>query len=162
MAKRVKFSEEGAKRIIAATRAYERGNRDQSPIEFRTPGDDLSIRVGRTTAEWPKGGTHEVQLGYIESCDDEDPSEKTVEAINLWHPVAAGVRVLIAQALNGCWYLIEAESCGDILATGCCAPAISGEDVSKIPGYDATKTQVIGHEEGCLRWITTYTCPAEG
>lgn len=54
----VKFTEGAARRIVAATRAYERGSRDQPPIRFRqTGGDggDGNIRYGRISETWTKG-----------------------------------------------------------------------------------------------------------
>lgn len=162
MERRVKFSEEGARRIIAATRAYERGNRDQPPVRFRTVSDDSAgIKLARTTQKWPKGSTQELDLIYEESCDEEGGGSDapTVEAHNKSFDVAAGALVIIGLASNGCWYLIEASDDQDEgSGSGCNGVSVGGQDLTELEGYDDTKTQVLGHESGCLRWIDTTEC----
>lgn len=162
MARGVKFGEGAARRIIAATRAYERGNRDQPPVKFRPGGDDgEDVRVGRTVAQWVKGETQEIPV--FSSCDIEEgygSGGETIEAHNEAFDVNGGRLVWIALADNGCWYMVQAESCvgdGD-QPTGCHCPGIGGEDLTRLPGYDGSKTQVLGHESGCLKWITTTDC----
>ena len=163
MERRVKFSEEGARRIIAATRAYERGNRDQSPVKFRTVGDDgTPIKIGKTVAQWIKGETQEVELVFSESCDEEGSGSggASLLAHNLSFDVNGGRIVKLALAENGCWYLLQAESCtgGGDGSGGCHCPGIGGEDLTMLPDYDPGETQVLGHENGCLKWITTTSC----
>lgn len=151
MARRVTLTEDTARRMAAATRAYERGNRDQSPIRFRQVSDDGDpLVIGRTTAQWTKGTTQELTVVYALSCDDEaSPDAGTVQAHNKSHTVSDDVLVLVARAANGCWYLVGAES-------SCIG--IGGEDLTSIPGYDAEKTQILGHQTGCLKWIDTFSC----
>jgi hypothetical protein len=109
MAKRVVFSEGSARRIGNAVRAVERGNRDQSPIFFRSAGGDdssVAVKLGKTTSAWTKGTSHEVQLwpsGVISS-----PVE-TQNATNRFADVATGKWVMIALEDGGDWYLISAE-----------------------------------------------------
>jgi hypothetical protein len=165
MERRVKFSEEGARRIIAATRAYERGNRDQSPVKFRTVGDDgTPIKIGKTVAQWAKGTTQEVELIYETSCEDEGGGSggETLEAHNKSHDVAADTIVILGLAGNGCWYLIEAASCpdegSDSGSGDCGCVSIGGQDLTTLEGYDETKSQLLGHEEGCLKWFDTTEC----
>lgn len=93
MARRYALSEEAARRVIAATRAYERGNRDMPPIKFRTANDDG----------------------------------------------------------------IEDDCVGDGSGSGCCQ-TIGGRDISAIEGYDPEAIQILGHEYGCLVWISTTDC----
>lgn len=54
MSKPVAFSEDGARRVIAATKAYESGSRNMSPIAFRQVADDggSPIRIGQFTGNW--------------------------------------------------------------------------------------------------------------
>lgn len=56
--KKVALTEDAARRVAAATLAYERGNRDQPPIRFRTAvgdeaGGSLPIRLAQTSGVWP-------------------------------------------------------------------------------------------------------------
>jgi hypothetical protein len=163
MAKGVKFGEGSARRIIAATRAYERGNRDQPPVKFRTVGDDgTPIKIGKTVAPWIKGETQEVSLVFEDSCDEEGYGSggESLLAHNQSFDVNGGRIVKLALAENGCWYLVQAESCvgeGDG-SGGCHCPGIGGEDLTQLPDYDPGETQVLGHENGCLKWITTTSC----
>lgn len=125
-------------------------------------GDADAIRIGRTVAAWPKDTTAELDLIYAGSCEDEGSGSGglTIEAINISYDVAEDVRCLVARASNGCWYLVSAESPGS--GSGCQPPAIGGEDLTTIPGYDGTKTQILGHESGCLAWIDTTECEGGG
>jgi len=56
MARTVRLTEDAARRMAAATRAYERGNRNQSPIMFRQTGGDgasaPAMRIGQFTGAW--------------------------------------------------------------------------------------------------------------
>ena len=121
-----------------------------------------SVTLAKTTSTWPKDSTAEVQLVYLDDCESASPGEETIEAINLLYPVSAKSRVVISQAANGCSYLIAAESCGDPSPSmACCSPAIGGENLSMLSGYDSSKRQLLMHDGGCLRWIDTYACPTD-
>lgn len=119
-----------------------------------------SVTLAKTTSTWPKDSTAEVQLVYLDDCESASPGEETIEAINLLYPVSAKSRVVISQAANGCSYLIAAESCGEPSSSmACCSPAVGGEDLSMLPGYDATKRQFLIHDSGCLTWLDALECP---
>lgn len=121
---------------------------------------DASVILAKTTSAWSKGSTAEVQLVYLDDCESASPGEETIEAINLLYPVSAKSRVVISQAANGCSYLIAAESCGEPSSSmACCSPAVGGEDLSMLPGYDATKRQFLIHDSGCLTWLDALECP---
>ena len=113
MTKRVKFTEDGARRIIAATRAYERGNRDQPPITFRQVSDDGDpIRIGKTTAQWSKGTLATITLYEAGTPPGEtanSPAETIEDAVNKFADVPNNKWVALARAANGSWYLIAAE-----------------------------------------------------
>lgn len=55
--RKVALTEDAARRVAAATLAYERGNRDQPPIRFRSVSEDggggLPIRLAQTSGVWP-------------------------------------------------------------------------------------------------------------
>ncbi len=159
MAKRVKFTEDGARRIVAATRAFERGNRDQPPIKFRSTGGDDGdpVRVGQVTTAWARGTCTSVVIWEQQGSDCEpvenDPPVVIDDVANLSHDVAAHSWVLIVKAANGRWYLLEAGLSGE------CRTTIGGEDLTTLPDYDGAASQVLGHgPDGCLKWFDTTTC----
>jgi hypothetical protein len=161
--RKVVFNEEAAGRVVRATLAYERGNRDQSPIRFRTVDDGSPHRIARTTEQSDKGSQVAVQPIYTASCNDEGSGSgsETVTAYNILFPIAAGAEVIISQAENGCWYIIgvsnECYSSGS--GSGeCDCVSIGGQDLSQLDGYDGWKVQLLGHEYGCLKWFDTTDC----
>ena len=113
--RRVSFSEDAAQRIGKATLAYERGNRDMSPIKFRTvSGDDGGdpIRLGKTSAAWPIGTLADILMWESGTPPDEEqtsPAELLEDAVNKFADVPAGAWVALARGKNGSWYLIAAE-----------------------------------------------------
>jgi hypothetical protein len=112
MTKPVAFSEDGARRIIAATKAVEAGNRNMPPVRFRDPGGDDGdpVRLGKTTAAWTKGTLATIDL-YEEGTP---PSETTSSAtlancVNKMVNVPSGRWVEVVRGANGYWYLVWAE-----------------------------------------------------
>lgn len=99
--------------MAAATHAYERGNRDQSPVMFRQTGDDGDpVRLGKTTAAWNKGTTATIDLYENGTPPSETSSSATLaNCVNKFANVASGKWVIVARGGNGSWYLIAAE-CG--------------------------------------------------
>ena len=113
MTKPVAFSEDGARRVIAATKAHEAGNRDMPGIRFRDTGDDGDqIRIGKTTAEWGKGN-----LGTVTLYENGNPPYETTAnppttltaVVNKFANVSANKWVALGRGINGAWYLIAAE-----------------------------------------------------
>jgi len=160
----VKFSEGDARRIAAATRAYERGNRDMAPVRFRDPGGDGDpIRIGKVGADWAFGTCATVTLWEGEassgaSCKptQASPAETIADVRNLSHDVAQDSWVAIGKATDGQWYLVEAGSPDH---SESCRQTIGGEDFTKWPGWDESKVQLLGHDEnGCLKWFDSEEC----
>jgi hypothetical protein len=111
MTKPVAFSEDGARRVIAATKVHEAGNRDMPGIRFRDVGDDDPVRLGKTSAAWAKG-----QPANIAIWESGTPGNETQTSgvtlngcINKFANVAAGKWVMMARCQNGAYYLIAAE-----------------------------------------------------
>jgi hypothetical protein len=115
MTKPVTFSEDGARRVIAATKAYEGSGRNMPPIRFRDPGsDDGGVRLGKTTSAWDKGTLATIDLYEEGTPPSETTSSETLEdCVNKFADVATGKWVIVAMAGNGSWYLIAAECSGD-------------------------------------------------
>jgi hypothetical protein len=112
--RRITFSEEAAGRIARATLSVERGNRDMSPIKFRTGGGDGggSIRIGKTAAAWDKGTIANISVweaGTPPSETQNSPAVTLEGCVNKFADVATGKWVALAQAGNDRWYLIAAE-----------------------------------------------------
>jgi hypothetical protein len=160
----VLITEESARRIARAVQKINNAKRDSPGIKFRVGYDDGSgqVQIGKTTEKWAKGTTTELELIMENSCDEEGSGSggNTLEAHNLAYDVAEGSRCIVAEATNGCWYLVEAEACPDDgSGSGDCeCVAIGGQDLTELPGYDETKTQILAHEEGCLKWLDTTEC----
>ncbi len=156
----VLITEEAARRLQKVINQTGDNARDIHAPKLRTAFDDGGVvRVAWTTAEWARGATQEVEIIYAEDCEQEgDPPRETVEAYNLFFPVAAEREVLIGQADNGCWYLLMAASCYKT-ATSCVE--IGGQDLTKLLDYDASKVQILGHANGGLKWFNTSNCEPE-
>jgi hypothetical protein len=165
----VLITEESARRIARAVQRIANVKRDQPGRKFRVGYDDDGgqVQIGKTTEKWAKGTTTELELILENSCDEGSEGSgsggNTLEAHNLAYDVGEGVRCIVAEATNGCWYLVEAESCPDDGSGSgdCDCVAIGGQDLTELPGYDAAKTQILAHEEGCLKWLDTTECEDE-
>jgi hypothetical protein len=170
----VLITEESARRIGRAVQKLEQGNRNVPGRKMRTAFDEGGgeILIAKTTEEWAKDTTAQVEIIFPSNCNEEGSGGQTVEAHNLWYDVAAGVKVAIAQAANGCWYMVEAsndrddgsDSSGDDGSDSsgddgeCGVMSLGGQNLKTLDGYSPDKTQVIGHREGCLQWIDTTEC----
>lgn len=114
MTRPVTFSEDGARRIIAATKAVEAGNRNMLAVRFRDQGDDGDpVRLGKTTAAWTKGTTATIDIWESGTPPSETQTTgfSIANCVNKFADVASGKWVMLARAGNGWWYLIAAE-CG--------------------------------------------------
>ena len=112
MTKPVAFSDDGARRIIAATKAYEAGSRDMSPIAFRQVADDGDpVRLGKTTATWTKGTTATINVWESGTAGSETQTTGVTitGCVNKFATVASGKWVMVARGVNGSYYLIAAE-----------------------------------------------------
>lgn len=112
MSKPVAFNEDGARRVIAATKAHEAGGRGMTPVKFRQVADDGEpVRLGKTTASWAKGTTATINV-----WEDGTPGNETqtagaaiTDCVNKFVNVATGKWVIVARGVNGSYYLIAAE-----------------------------------------------------
>jgi len=160
----VLITEESARRISRAIQKLEQGNRAVYGRKLRVGYDEGGggeVQICKTTEEWAKGTTAELDIIYAADCDNEGSEGEKVEAHNISYDVAAGARVVIALATNGCWYMVEASNDRDEGSEGsgdCDSISIAGQDLTNLTGYDASKTQVLAHANGCLKWIDTVDC----
>jgi len=149
MARRVTFSEEGARRVIAATRAYERGNRDQPPIKFRQPvgdgGGDLEIRVAIWKPESGSDTWGRSEIAQAALCDEEGVEispQILVPVSNLITPLGptSGDYRIVIGSYFGNWQLLE-------------------YDPRLIKGYDPDVRQILSQNNGgILEWLDVENC----
>lgn len=159
------FTRDAARRIARAVQAYEHGNRSTTPPKIRTAYGDESdpIRIARVPEDWSKGDVLEVELVYETDCEEEGGGSgsegETLEARNDLFDIAEGSLVWLALALNGCWYVVAVACSEEGSGSGDCGClAIAGQDLRTLPGYSDTGTQLLGHVDGCLQWISTTEC----
>jgi hypothetical protein len=112
MSKPVGFTPDGARRIVAATKIVEAGDRSMPPIRFRGAGGEDGgdpVRLGRTTSAWNKGATATIDLYESGTPPSETASGTLANCVNKFANVPSGKWVMVAKAANGSWYLISAE-----------------------------------------------------
>jgi hypothetical protein len=150
---------ESARRIARAVQAYEQGKRDDVAPRLKRAFDDHEpVKIARTTDKWEKGTTALLEVLFEDDCEEQFGSgAETLEVHNWSYDVNEFVRCVIALAGNGCWYLVEAESCIDD-GSGCGCPAIGGQDLTTVEGFNVLFTQVLTHEQGCLKWLDVTEC----
>lgn len=121
------------------------------------------IRVGKVTGDWPIGTCTAVQVWEsivsdsqclpLEGVGPQGVAESIANVANLSFDVLAGSWVVVGQAANGQWYLIDAG------IEGSCRQTIGGEDIAKWAGWDGAKEQLLGHDgNGCLKWFDVSDC----
>ena len=111
MTKPVAFSEDGARRVIAATKAHEAGSRDMPGIYFRDTGDTDPVRLCVTPAG---GGAKNTVITPAVYENGTHPNETTStlnlpNCVNKFTNVSGGRWVIVARGVNNYWYLIAAE-----------------------------------------------------
>lgn len=110
MARRVAFTEDGARRVAEATRAYERGNRDMPGVRFRTAAsDDQSIRLGTISATWSKGSTATVTQQNGDGTAMAGSPTFTAKNYFSTVTVLSGTKRVACALIDATWVLIAAE-----------------------------------------------------
>lgn len=169
----VMITPDSARRIAKAVQAYEQGrvNIKAKPLRTADDGDDEPIRIGLTCEPWARYTTQSVVLLYENDCEaagsgtcdgsGSGSGEDTLEAYNRLFAIPENSLVYLAMAKNGCWQVIAA-GCYQEGVEGssgeCTCLAIGGEDLTAIEGYNQNSTQILAHENGCLKWLDTTEC----
>lgn len=164
----VSFTRDAADRIARAVRSHEAGARDGEPFRSyprlaSSSSRAKSIRVGKVSEAWQVGTCATVTLWERIGSEcalgvTHDPAQTIENAANLSHDVPADSWVVVGQAADGKWYLIESgqQPTGD---PPTCRKTIGGEDVTTIPGWNGSVAQLLGHDEnGCLKWFDVEQC----
>lgn len=175
----VMLTADAARRVARAVQGYEHARRPSiKAARLRTAASDDGepLRMVRVDEAWPKDTSRAVQLIYERDCDIEDDGsgsgsgsgEDTLEEVyNRLFDIPAHAIVYIGMARNGCWHVVAAgcgwggsgsESGSESGSGDCPCVSIGGEDLTTVSGYDANATQVLAHENGCLKWISTTDC----
>jgi hypothetical protein len=108
--RKVAFTEDAARRVAAATLAYERGSRDMPPIKFRQAGDEgEEPRLGTVSATWNKGSTATVTK--IKADGTALSPTVTFTATNYFATVTvtSGTRKVLCVFVGDRWLLTAAE-----------------------------------------------------
>lgn len=109
--RKVAFTEDAARRVAAATLAYERGSRDMPPIRFRQPGSDDSEepRLGTISATWDKG--EEATVTQIQADGTALSPTVTFLAKNHFATVTvnSGTKKVLCVFVGDRWLLVAAE-----------------------------------------------------
>jgi hypothetical protein len=111
MSKPVGFTTDGARRIVAATKIVEAGDRSMPPIHFSRPEGTEPIRLGKTTAAWNKGTTATINVWESGTPPSETQTTGVTLAncVNKFANVGSEKWVIVAWGGAGRWYLIAAE-----------------------------------------------------
>lgn len=133
----VKFSRQSAQRIAKAVRTVEGGNRDQPGITFDhpTPSNNAKVfRIGTFTGSWSIGATKTVTFKYATNTPN------TAVATNLFCGLSPAASCDVSIAKDGtAWYLVQ-------------------PNLSQLPGYSASGTQVMVIASGNLCFVGTTAC----
>ena len=107
---RLYLSPNAARRVGRIVRDYEAGDRDQSPIEFRTAFDENEPRLGTIATSWTKGSTATVTP--IKADGSAIANAVTFTARNWFADVAVPnntTRKVLCVFYGGQWLLVAAE-----------------------------------------------------
>ena len=108
--RKVSWNENDARRVAAATLAYERGSRDMPGLRFRQGSDDgEEPRLGTISATWNKGSTATVT--QIKADGTTLSPTVTFTATNHFATVTvtSGTRKVLCVFVGDRWLLVAAE-----------------------------------------------------
>jgi hypothetical protein len=152
----VLITEESARRISRAIQKLEQGNRAVDGRKLRVGYDEGGggeVQICKTTAEWAKGTTAELDIIYADDCENEGSGGEKVEAHNISYDVPEDTKVVIALATNGCWYYVTHERA--------CTAQFPAKELDKAADLDASVSDIsqgdgppeaLLNDEGCARW----------
>jgi hypothetical protein len=134
---RVTFTKPAAERIAKVVRAVEGGDRDAGPLTFGSrgvAGNPKAFRVCTFTGAWSINATKTVTF------KNQTATPNTVAAVNLFCGLNPSGSCDVSIAKEGtAWYLVQ-------------------PNVTQLPGYSASGTQVMVIVSGNLRFIGTTAC----
>lgn len=152
------FNLDDAKRIGRAVRLVERDEPrqelvgDQAGVVSR--GVRLLLAKYESASQWSKGSSAVVTI-YNGSPISAAMTMVANNQFVTFPSNTACTHHWVALGHNGWgWEAISRERA----CTGTCSMDWAGVDFSAMPGYSANATQVLGHIEGCIKWLDVTTC----
>jgi len=134
---RVTFTKPAAERIAKVVRAVEGGDRGTGPLSFGNRGvggNPKVFRVCTFTGAWAIGDTKTVTFKY------QTTTPNTVVANNLFCGLSPAASCDVSIAKDGtAWYLVQ-------------------PNLTQLPGFSATGTQVMVVSSGNLAFVGTTAC----
>jgi hypothetical protein len=108
--RKVAFTEDAARRVAAATIAYERGSRDMPGVRFRqASGDGEEPRLGSIAATWTKGTTATVTQLLADGTTIQPQVQFTATNYFATVAVTTGTKKVLCQFVGDRWLLTAAE-----------------------------------------------------
>ena len=152
------FNLEDAKRIGRAVRLVERDEPRQELVGDQASVVSRGVRLLLAKHEGASGWPKETTAVLTVYNGDPLASAVTVVANNQFVTFPTGTACTqhwVALGHNGWgWQAVSRERA----CSGTCSMDWAGVDFSAMPGYQATATQVLGHEAGCIKWLDVATC----
>ena len=134
---RVTFTKPAAERIARVVRTVEGGDRDCGPLTFGARVGGVSGKVFRIctyTGAWSIGDAKTVSFKY------QTATPNTVSATNLYCGMSPAGACDVSIAKEGtAWYVVQ-------------------PNLTQLPGYSGSGTQVMAVVDGNLRFIGTTAC----
>jgi len=133
---RVTFTKSSAERIAAVVRDYEAGDRGAEPLRFGTVATDArkTFRIATFSGAWSINSTKVVTFKY------QTATPNTAVATNLVCGLSPASSCDVSIAKEGtAWFLVQ-------------------PNLTQLPGYSDSGTQVLTIVSGSLRWIGTTAC----
>jgi hypothetical protein len=118
-----------------------------------------ATKVGKTKETWEKDTVATIDLWESGTPPDETHEEGATldNCVNHFAKVPAERWVIVSQAANGYWYLVEFERLD-------CEEPLTKAKLVTVTGYDQTVRQVLGHAPGsgaecvALEWMNVIDC----
>lgn len=141
------FKEGAFRRTANVVRIVENWKNEKPPVVVQPPvevSDGEQIRIGTIAETWAKGSAATVT--QLNGDTTEYLSGTTFTAYN-WVgdvAVASGTRTVTCANVGGTWVLVSVTD--------------QALDLTTLPGYDPTATQVLANDAGTFRWIALTDC----
>ena len=124
-------------------------------VQLTECGNRLHFGKSPDVPAWLPNESQDVEL--YDNGPDEGVTGTVRVKNTLFHPIAAMSWVTAWSAPDGEWYVISAGKWDYDKPP----PVIAGHSLMQLDTYDPEVTQILGHEEGELKWFSTTDCPAE-
>lgn len=113
------------------------------------------LKLCKTNSLWDYDTIATLDVYHSGTPPTEESSGETVEAINKIAPVAANTFVIVGQAGNGLWYLVEiGRECEQGSRAARLTEFDLDDSIASLPLETGSGPQVLVHDEGCLRWAS--------